>query len=146
VNSCATCRTARRSVALGGAARTLLGVTASVEPRIALRCDAGHDAATERASLRRALDEQLIVARGRPIGAARCGACAARLDLPQRRTLRSVTVEPADAAPFTVDLELPVTRCGECASDNVAAGLGRAVRRAAVAAMEGAGVDGASEV
>jgi hypothetical protein len=71
----------------------------------------------------------------RLLGAARCGACRSILDLPQRTTLRGITVEPTDAAPFSIDLELPVTRCGGCAADNVAPGLGRAVRRTAAAAM-----------
>jgi hypothetical protein len=115
-------------------------VTASVEPRIALRCSSGHPDPDDRDALRAAIDGQLTLARPRLLGSARCGACTAPLDLPVRTTLRSITVEPLDAAPFTVDLELPVTRCGDCAVDNVAPGLARAVRRAAAAALDGAKV------
>jgi hypothetical protein len=135
MSTCATCGEVRRSTAIGGAARTLLGVTASVEPRFAPRCAQGHPDADDLAALTRAIDQQLVLGRNRPLRSARCGACASTLDLPQRTTLRSVTVEPSDGAPFTVDLELPMTRCGSCAADNVAPGLGRAVRRTAAAAI-----------
>jgi hypothetical protein len=134
VSDCDVCGAARRSTALGGAARTLLGVTASVEPRYAPRCEAGHPDPADLVALTRAIDAQLVLARSRPFRA-RCGACGVALDLPSRTTLRSVTVEPVDAAPFTVDLALPVTRCGSCAVDNVAPGLGRALRRTAAAAV-----------
>jgi hypothetical protein len=135
VSRCTTCDGPRSNVALGGAARTLLGVTASVEPRLALRCAAGHADPADLSALTRAIDGQLVLAWGRPFRPARCGACRGVLDLPLRTTLRSMTVEPPDTAPFTVDLELPVTRCGSCAVDNVAPGLGRALRRTAAAAL-----------
>jgi hypothetical protein len=145
MSTCATCGAVRRSVALGGAARTLLGVTASVEPRFAPRCTAGHPDADDLAALTRAIDQQLVLGRNRLLRAARCGACASTLDLPLRTTLRGVTVEPPDASPFTVDLELPLTRCGSCGADNVAPGLGRAVRRTAAAAVGAAAPSGAEE-
>jgi hypothetical protein len=132
---CVTCGATRRSTALAGAARTLLGVTASVEPRFAPRCGEDHPDPHDVAALTRAIDQQLVLGRNRPLRPGRCGACGSTLDLPLRTTSRSVTVEPNDAAPFTIDLEVPMTRCGSCAVDNVAPGLGRAVRRTAAAAM-----------
>jgi hypothetical protein len=140
MSDCRTCGAERRSRALGGAARTLLGVTASVEPRYAPRCVQGHPDPGDLVALSHALEGQLTLARSRPLRAAHCGACRHALDLPLRTTLRSITVEPADAAPFTVDLEVPVTRCGSCATDNIAPGLGRAVRRTAAAAIDAASI------
>lgn len=145
MNACGTCGSTRHGVALEGAARTLLGVTASVEPRFGLRCADDHPDRDVLVALRRAIEGQLTLARGRLIGLPRCGSCDGGLDLPQRVTSRSITVVPAGMTPFTVDLELPVTRCGECAADNVAVGLGRAVQRAASAAIMGAQVGGPAE-
>jgi hypothetical protein len=145
MSTCRICGASRRGVALGGAAMTLLGVTASVEPRFGLRCADDHPDRDVLVALQRAIDAQLTLARGRLLGLSRCGSCDGGLDLPQRVTLRSITVVPTDTTPFTIDLELPVTRCGECATDNVVAGLGRAVRRAASAAIAGAQATGLAD-
>lgn len=74
-------------------------------------------------------------ARPRLGGGPRCGACRAVLDLPQRGTARAVTVEPAGAPPYTVELRLPLVRCPDCAVDNVPVGFSVLLRRAVRAAV-----------
>ena len=91
---------------------------------------------TEARALRVAL-LRLTRARWRPIGSERCGACAAPLVMPPRRTARAVTVEPPASAPWTLELELPLTRCPDCGLENVPVAtrilLRRALRRALAA-------------
>lgn len=70
------------------------------------------------AAVGRAIDERLVLGRGRT-GAASCGACRTGLDLPMRAAARALTVEPDGSDPFTVLVELPLVRCGECAIENV---------------------------
>lgn len=73
---------------------------------------------TERRAARVAL-ARLVRARWRPVGADRCGSCGAGLTMPARRTVRAVTVEPPAAAPWTLEVRLLLTRCPDCAVENV---------------------------
>jgi len=65
----------------------------------------------------------------------RCAACLEPLVLPLRATSRSVTVEPPLGTPFTVTLDLPLSRCPECGDDNVPSELATAVLTATLAAV-----------
>lgn len=91
---------------------------------------------SESGALRVAL-RRLTRARWRPTGSGRCGACGAPLVMPPRRTARAVTVEPPASAPWTLELELPLTRCPDCGIENVPVAtrilLRRALRRALAA-------------
>ena len=98
-----------------------------------MACPTRHGRRAERAAVRTAVG-RLTRARWRPRGPARCGACATPLDLPSRRTVRSVTVEPPGDAPFTLDLVLPLLRCPDCAVENAPVEAGRPLLRAARAA------------
>lgn len=83
------------------------------------RCGAGQpDRDALIAAIGRAMSARLVGGSGRP-GAAHCGVCRGRLDLPMRATSRALTLEADGAAPFTVTVDLPLVRCGACAVDNV---------------------------
>lgn len=68
-----------------------------------------------------------------------CSACGQHLEMPERQTVKPVTVQLDDAPVFTVTLELPMSRCGACGTDNLAVGL-RAVETAIRAALATRGV------
>jgi hypothetical protein len=107
---------------------TSTGLTVAVEARRALRCGHGHPDRTERRAALRAMDQQTATARRTLRVREGCGACGLPLELPQRRTTRHVTVEPELAAPFTLTLTLPVSRCPDCGVDNLSTVTGRRVR------------------
>lgn len=96
------------------------GIRIAVPGREVGDCRRRHPHATELAAARRAV-AGLARGRWRPLGPDRCGACPTRLDLPTRRTTRAVTVEPAAGAPFTLEIDLTLARCPDCAADNVPA-------------------------
>lgn len=109
-------------------------VAASVDPRADLICRNGCDmtrAAVD--ALLVAIEGQVLIADGRP-GEGSCGRCRSPLDLPMRSSMRSVTVEPPSGEPFTLTFSLPLVRCGDCGSDNVASGLKGELRRCALEA------------
>ena len=130
--ACGRCGTALARVQRPSATVALSGVEIALPARTLAACPRGHGG-TETADVRAALAG---LQRARPgiRGGPRCGSCRAVLDLPQRTTARSLTVEPAAAPPYTVALRLPMVRCPDCAVDNVPVGvatlLGRAVRAA----------------
>ena len=66
-----------------------------------------------------AVDAQLPQAHRRWRRGDACASCRAALDLPVRRTRRSVTVEAAGLAVHTLHLDVPMTRCGDCGTDQV---------------------------
>lgn len=107
-------------------------IAASVDARPSLRCVAGCRTPDDgaRTAIATAITRGLTFAAGRP-ETARCGSCDCTLDLPMRATVRAVTVEHPERAPFTLTFALPLVRCGRCGIDNVAAGLERTVRRCA---------------
>lgn len=128
---CAAC-----GVAVDGAPGAAIAgpVRASVEAGSRGCCDAcrrrqGTASATSiGAAVERAIASRLTAGTGR-VGHASCGSCGAGLDLPMRATTRMLTVEPSDGPPFTVTVELPLIRCGECALDNVPPELVTSVHR-----------------
>ena len=114
--NCPRCRSTLSEVTSPGATATVGQVMATLPPRVLLRCPRGHR--TEPREVRRSLD-RLPSAGWRAFARPRCGACGTQLDLPSRRTTRSVTVEPAGGAPYTLELTLPLVRCPDCAVENV---------------------------
>lgn len=108
-------------------------VGASAPARTVVACPTRHGRRAEARAVRTALD-RLVLARWRPTGPERCGACGAGLDLPARRTVRAVTLEPPAGAPATLELTLPLRRCPDCAVENVPVEAARPLVRAAAAA------------
>jgi hypothetical protein len=131
--ACRRCGGAVTGVARPAATRRLGRVEVTVPPRRVATCGRGHHA-DETTAIRAGLDG-LVRARLRPVGPARCGACRAALDLPERTTSRGVTLEPAGSPPYTLELRLPLVRCPDCAVDNVPPGMMTLLRRAARAAV-----------
>jgi hypothetical protein len=138
--TCTRCggRVTSRSVACSDA--RVGPVLAVVEARIVAHCPSctadGPSGDTGNDAVRSAVEQGLRFA-VRERRADRCGACGEALDLPMRASTRSVTVEPADAPPFTVTFSLPLVRCGDCATDNVPSALRAGVREAARGAVAG---------
>jgi len=137
---CPSCGAEQRTRPYGGGTAQVGPLHAHVEVHQLVDCDDGHAARTVDAALLRTVSEQLVMARRRWRGGEHCGGCGAELDLPMRATTRAVTVVPDDAArgqhtPFTVTFDLPVTRCGECAADNVPSALQADVRGVAMQAL-----------
>jgi len=136
---CPSCGAARTTRALGGGSAGRGPLQARVEPYELGDCDDGHAVRAVDAALLRAVSEQLVMARNRWRAGEHCGGCGAALDLPMRATTRAITVVPEPAmarqhTPFTVTFDLPVTRCGECAVDNVPSALNADVRGVAMQA------------
>lgn len=138
--TCPTCGTAleaRRveADAERGAVRSL------VEGAPLAVCPAGHDDPGARRALRTAVLADLAATLLRsshsrwPWRPERCGACAAPLTMPGRRTTRSVTVTSAAGAPFTVTLDVPMLRCTECVADNLPHEVWSDVEAATLAAL-----------
>lgn len=124
----------------GGGTAELGPLIARVETYELVDCDEGHAARAVDAALLRTISEQLVMARRRWRGGEHCGGCAGALDLPMRATTRAITVVPdasmvANHTPFTVTFDLPVTRCGACAVDNVPSALQADVRGVAMRAL-----------
>ncbi len=133
--TCPVCRAAFRTSRADGSEHRSGPVRVVVEPRDAQRCTPGCPGPDDAlaAALGDATSVGLLVATG-PTRSRHCGDCDGPLDLPMRATSRSLTVAPEGTAPFTVTLDLPVVRCGECGRDNVpgelSMGLTRSIRRA----------------
>jgi hypothetical protein len=137
---CAACGAPRTARPHGGGTAEVGPLRAQVEPHELVDCHDGHAGRAVDAALLRAVSEQLTVARRRWRGGDHCGGCSAALDLPMRATTRAITVTPEGTAPaghspFTVTFELPVTRCGGCAVDNVPSALLADVRGVAMQAL-----------
>lgn len=136
---CPRCGTPLRPEGRPAASGRAGAVEVALPPRTLGVCPAGHrpDAATT--AVRTVLDAVPTARRrrlrGRSTTPDRCGACDAALDLPPRRTVRGVTVEPSAGAPYLLELALPLVRCPDCAVDNVPADVARDVRRAVRAAL-----------
>lgn len=132
--TCPRCRDPLVGIGRPAASAAIGPVLVTLPPRTVADCTARHGTA-EAAAVRRGV-RGLVRARPRPMGPARCGACRSALDLPPRRSGRAVTVEPPAAAPFTLELSLPLVRCPDCAVDNLPVGIGTLVRRAVRAALD----------
>ncbi len=66
-----------------------------------------------------AVEAQLPQARRRWRRGDACASCNAALDLPVRRTRRSITVAETGLAVHTLHLDVPMTRCGDCGTDQL---------------------------
>lgn len=107
---------------LGGGTEVEVGtVAATLERRPLLACTAGHDHTPAGASEQglAAVQEQLPRCRVRRLKGQRCVHCSSRLDLPVRRTRRTVTVVTDDLPVHTLHLDVPMVRCADCALDQV---------------------------
>jgi hypothetical protein len=103
-------------------AEVVVGTVAGVlDRRPVLACASGHVHAAPGASdaASAAVDDQLPQARRRWRRGDACVSCRAGLDLPVRRTRRSITVTPIELAVHTLHLDVPMTRCGDCGTDQV---------------------------
>ncbi len=101
-----------------GVVGTVAGV---LERRPVLVCPSDHVRAAPGGSdaAVTAVEAQLPHARGRWRRRDACGSCDAALDLPVRRTRRSITVGHAGLAVHTLHLDVPMTRCGDCGTDQL---------------------------
>lgn len=139
-SACERCRQARVDVLISAGSATSAGMTVDIEPRWSSVCphcdpDGSEDDARTLPRLLATLDATLHVARRRFTGHERCGACASPLDMPTRSTVRSVTVLAGSAAPFTTTMALTLTRCPDCAVDNLSSRDLRHLRHAATEAF-----------
>jgi hypothetical protein len=99
-----------------------VGTVAGVlERRPVLACPQGHLQAVPGgpAAALSAVGLQLPQARGRWRRGDACATCKAALDLPVRRTRRSVTITDPGLAVHTLHLDVPMTRCGDCGTDQL---------------------------
>lgn len=138
--ACRRCGAALRADRRPAATATDGPVEVAVPPRTRGVCPAGHPDRTEAEAARAALTAVPTARAAGPrllrrTAPERCGACGTTLDLPARRTVRGVTVEPAGAPPYLLELALPLVRCPDCAVDNVPAAVAPAVRRAVLTAL-----------
>lgn len=136
---CARCGASLRPERRPAASGTAGAVEVAVPPRTLGTCPDGHRSEAEAGAVRTALGtvptarrRRLRRRRGTPD---RCGGCDAALDLPPRRTVRGVTVEPATGPPYLLELVLPLVRCPDCAVENVPADVAADLRRAVRAAL-----------
>lgn len=107
---------------LGGGTEVEVGtVAAALERRPLVACAAGHDHAPAGASEQglAAVAEQLPRCRVRRLRGERCAHCSRRLDLPVRRTRRTVTVVTDDLPVHTLHLDVPMVRCADCGLDQL---------------------------
>lgn len=121
VAACPTCGEQAEVVLTAGREHTLGTVAVLVEQVPAVSCSQGH-AATPPALVDAAMaaaTEAIPRARSRLFRDDACGACGHALTMPTRRTVRPVTVEPADGPVFTLRFDLPSTRCPHCGVDQV---------------------------
>jgi len=103
-------------------AEVVVGTVAGVlDRRPVLTCPQDHvrTAPGAPAAALSAVETQLPQARGRWRRGDACATCKAALDLPVRRTRRSVTVTEAGLAVHTLHLDVPMTRCGDCGTDQL---------------------------
>ena len=103
-------------------AEVVVGTVAGVlDRRPVLVCAQGHVHAVPGApaAALSAVETQLPQARGRWRRGDTCAACKAALDLPVRRTRRSVTVTEGGVAVHTLHLDVPMSRCGDCGTDQL---------------------------
>lgn len=118
---CETCG-AGAAVQWRPGAEVVIGTVAGVlDRRPVLVCPAGHlrTAPAGAAAAGSAVDVQLPQARRRWRRGDACVTCTAGLDLPVRRTRRSITVTDAELAVHTLHLDVPMTRCGDCGTDQL---------------------------
>ncbi len=107
---------------LGAGTEVEVGTVAvALERRPLLACPAGHDhsPAAVVAGGVHAVAEQLPRGRARLLRATVCTHCGERLELPVRRTRRTVTVVEEGVPVHTLHLDVPMTRCGACGLDQV---------------------------
>jgi hypothetical protein len=110
------------SLELAGAAAVTVGtVAAALEHRPVVACPHDHAASPPEVvgAAMEAAEAGIIRARSRLLRGDACRGCGSPLTMPVRRTERSVTVEAAGAAPFTLRFDLPVTRCPDCGLEQV---------------------------
>ena len=111
-------------------------VAAALERRPLIACPSDHDRSPDMVvdAGEQAARAQLPRSREKLLRGSRCASCGARLTLPVRRTRRTVTVTGGGVPVHTLHLDVPMTRCGECAWDQVPArshaDVDRAVRAA----------------
>ena len=118
---CDTCGT-DASLQWRPGAEVVVGTVAGVlERRPVLACPQGHlrSAPGVPAAALSAVETQLPQARGRWRRGETCVTCRAALDLPVRRTRRAVTVTGAGLPVHTLHLDVPMTRCGTCGTDQL---------------------------
>jgi hypothetical protein len=137
---CERCHQKRVDILVSAGSATLEGMTVDIEPRrssVCPRCDAdgAEDDARTLPRLLADLDAAIHVARRGLTRLERCGACGALLDMPRRSTVRSITVLSEPSAPFTTTMTLTLTRCPDCALDNLSPRDRRHLRRAATMAF-----------
>lgn len=107
---------------LGGGTEVAVGTVAAVlERRPLLACAQAHDHSPEGAIEQgmAAVDAQLPRCRVRRLRGDGCSNCSTRLDLPVRRTRRTVTIAVDDLPVHTLHLDVPMTRCADCGLDQV---------------------------
>ena len=96
-------------------------VAAALERRPLIACPSDHDRSPDAAveAGQQAARAQLPRSQEKLLRGSRCVSCGARLTLPVRRTRRTVTVTGDGVPVHTLHLDVPMTRCGECAWDQV---------------------------
>lgn len=119
-------------------------VSAIVEGAPVLACPQGHHTEELRSDLADILiaevrDQLLVSRRSRFRGRHRCGACAAELTIPGRRTVRSVSRSVADVGVVRVTFDLPMLRCPGCGLEQLPAEVAERDLEAAVSGALGPG-------
>lgn len=118
----------------------IVGTVAGIlERRPVLVCPAGHvhPVAAAAAAGEAAVEEQLLKARRRWRRPDACAHCHEALTLPVRRTGRSITVADPELGVHTLHLDVPMTRCGACASAQLPTRSHRDLTAVLVAAYAG---------
>lgn len=118
---CPICSADGELRSLPGREVTVGSVAARLERRPVVACPAGHDATPAElvGAAMEATDDQVARARGRVLRGDACRTCGTPASMPVRRTARTVTVEPPLGPVLTLHLDLPMTRCGGCGTDQV---------------------------
>ena len=96
-------------------------VAGSLDRRPVLVCPEGHTQlfAAPPAAAATAVEQQLLQAQRRWRRLDACAHCREQLDLPVRRTRRSITVSDPALGVHTLHLDVPMTRCGGCGADQL---------------------------
>lgn len=121
MSRCPVCDVDGDVEARAGTEATVGSVAGQLERRPVVACPDGHDATPAElvGATMEAVGAAIPRARGRILRADACAGCRAPLHMPARRTTRTVTVEPAEGPVMTAHLDLPMVRCGECATDQL---------------------------
>jgi hypothetical protein len=121
VTACPVCDAEGPLVLAGPATVTVGTVAAAVEARPVVACPDAHGATPPEAAgaAMEAAEAGIPRARSRLLRTDACRRCGAALSMPVRRTERAVTVEATGLRPFTLRLDVPVTRCPDCGLDQV---------------------------